>query len=94
MRIRLIQGCRPVEWWAPEGNGLAQDLHASKRFRVLAVFARRPKVLDGEHMLGKINQELFECSDRAQVCGLLDCFKASIEATRGVFQPAEDAVCE
>jgi hypothetical protein len=56
-------------WATREGNCVSQDLHASRRFRVLVVFARRPKALDGEHMLGKINQELFEFSDRALVYG-------------------------
>lgn len=61
----------PMYFWATrEGNGVAQELHASKRFRVLVVFARRPKALDGQHMLGKINQELFQFADRALVHGL------------------------
>ena len=60
----------PMYFWATrEGNGVAQELHASQRIRVLVVFARRPKVLDGQHMLGKINQELFEFADRALVHG-------------------------
>ncbi|WP_399677829.1 hypothetical protein [Xenophilus sp.] len=61
----------PMYFWATrEGNSVAQERHASHRFRVLVVFARRPKVLDGQNMLGKINQELFEFADRAAVHGL------------------------
>lgn len=61
----------PMYFWATrEGNSISQELHASRRFRMLVVFARRPKVLDGQHMFGKINQELFEFADRAHVHGL------------------------
>lgn len=61
----------PMYFWATrEGNSVAQERHASRRFRVLIVFARRPKVLDGQNMLGKINRELFEFADRAVVYGL------------------------
>ncbi|MGN7875946.1 hypothetical protein ACTJKJ_20500 [Roseateles sp. 22389] len=56
----------PMYFWATrEGNSVAQERHSGRRFRVLVVFARRPKVLDGHHMLGKINRELFEFADRA-----------------------------
>ncbi len=61
----------PMYFWATrEGNSVAQERHASHRFRVLVVFARRPKVLDDQNMLGKINQELFEFADRAFMHGL------------------------
>lgn len=57
-------------WATREGSRVAQERHASQRFRVLVVFARRPKVLDGSNMLGKINRELFEFADRAVAYGL------------------------
>ncbi len=61
----------PMYFWATrEGNRVALERHASQRFRVLAVFARRPKVLNGQNMLGKINQELFAFADRAVAHGL------------------------
>lgn len=61
----------PMYFWATrEGNSVAQERHAKQQFRVLVVFARRPKVLEGQNMLGKINRELFEFADRANVYGL------------------------
>lgn len=61
----------PMYFWATrEGNRTAQERHVSQRFRVLVVFARRPKVLDEQHVLGKINKELFEFADRAVHHGL------------------------
>ena len=61
----------PMYFWATrEGSSAAQERHAGQRFQVLVVFARRPKVLDGRNMLGKINRELFEFADRAVVHGL------------------------
>lgn len=61
----------PMYFWATrEGNSVAEERHASQRFRMLVVFARRPKVFDSQHMLGKINRELFEFADRAHVHGL------------------------
>lgn len=75
----------PMYFWATrEGNGIAQELHASQRFRVLIVFARRPKVFDGKHMLGKINQELFEFPDRALLHGLPSI--AAFPAVRDLFE--------
>jgi hypothetical protein len=76
----------PMYFWATrEGNSVAQELHANQRFRVLVVFARRPKVLaDRQHMLGKINQELFEFADRAFVHGLPSI--AAYPAVRDLFE--------
>ena len=75
----------PMYFWATrEGSSVAQERHASRRFRVLVVFARRPKVLDGQNMLGKINRELFEFADRAVVHGLPSV--AAFPAVSDLFQ--------
>jgi hypothetical protein len=64
-------GAVPMYFWATrEGSNAAQERHANQRFRVLVVFARRPKLLDGQNVFGKINRELFEFADRAVVHGI------------------------
>lgn len=60
--LRERIGCAvPMYFWASrEGNSIAMNLHEGRRLRVVAVFARRPKLAAGNVIAVKLNAELSE----------------------------------
>jgi hypothetical protein len=62
----------PIYFWKTrEGNSVSSSLHSRQSLRVLAMFARRPKIVETEHLLGgKINQELYEFAGASWRAGI------------------------
>ena len=62
----------PIYFWKTrEGNSVSSSLHSRRALRVLAMFARRPKIVNGEHLVaGKINKELYEFADASRRAGI------------------------
>lgn len=76
-------------WKSREGNRISSKLHELEELQVLALFARRPKLGDGENVLwGKINRELFEFSGAASTMGIFSI--AGFPAARSIFHLHSD----
>lgn len=62
----------PIFFWKTrEGNRVSSDIHKNRHVRVLAMFARRPK-LTGERrwLAGNVNTELLQFSRAARTVGI------------------------
>lgn len=58
-------------WKSREGNRVSSSVNDGPYFKILAMFARRPKITAREYILeGKINGELFEFSRAAMERGI------------------------
>ncbi|WP_288381936.1 hypothetical protein [uncultured Massilia sp.] len=62
----------PIFYWKTrEGNRISSEVHKTDNVRVLAMFARRPKLTGVKNLVaGKINHELFEFADAARSVGI------------------------
>lgn len=76
-RVRALLASRflpsvPIYYWKTrEGNSVSSSLHSRWAVRVLAMFARRPKIAKSEHLVaGRINQELYEFADSSRRAGI------------------------
>jgi hypothetical protein len=79
----------PMYYWASrEGNTVARDAHDGRHVRMLALFARRPKSVTKRTMSGKLNAELFEFADRAELHGVPTV--AGFPVVRDLFELGED----
>ncbi len=79
----------PMYYWASrEGNNIARDVHEGRHVRMLALFARRPKAVTKRTMSGKLNAELFEFADRAELHGVPTV--AGFPVVRDLFELGED----
>lgn len=79
----------PMYYWSTrEGNTVAREVHANQRLRVLAVFARRPKVWDGSVIRATMNPELFDFAHRAKALGIPTV--AGLAAVANVFELGQD----
>lgn len=79
----------PMYYWASrEGNTVARDVHDGRHVRILALFARRPKSVTEWTMSGKLNAELFEFAERAELLGVRTV--AGFPVVRDLFELGED----
>jgi hypothetical protein len=62
----------PIAYWKTrEGNSVASSRHANRLFRMIAMFARRPKLAPvGQEVFGKLNKQLFEFALEAWHLGI------------------------
>lgn len=75
-------------WTTREGNAVARALHAGRYLRVLAIFARRPKVGRGQVIHGKLNSELYRFARQAHEFGIPTF--AGYPAVRNIFELGRD----
>lgn len=79
----------PMYYWASrEGNTVAREVHDGRRVRTLALFTRRPKSVTKGTISGKLNAELFEFADRAELHGVPTV--AGFPVVRDLFELGED----
>jgi hypothetical protein len=76
----------PMYYWKTrEGNRTSAHVHGGCVVQVLAMFARRPKVMEGQDLVrGKINGELLEFSRAARKVGIATI--AGFPAVKSVFE--------
>ncbi|WP_321793270.1 hypothetical protein [Burkholderia pyrrocinia] len=62
----------PIFYWKTrEGNRVSSEIHKNRKVRVLAMFARRPKLVDESRWLaGNVNVELMQFAHAAQAVGI------------------------
>lgn len=70
LAVRFGRAAPMYFWSTREGNSIARELHQDARLRVLAIFARRPKVGRGNDLYGKLNVDLFDFAHQARVHGV------------------------
>jgi hypothetical protein len=79
----------PMYYWASrEGNTVAREVHDGRHVRTLALFARRPKSVTKRTISGKLNAELFEFADRAELHGVRTV--GGFPVVRDLFELGED----
>lgn len=62
----------PITYWkSREGNALAASRNYGRSFRLVALFPRRPKLLDGrDQIFGKVNWQLFQFASESLPRGI------------------------
>lgn len=79
----------PMYYWASrEGNTVAHDVHDGRHVRMLALFDRRLKSVTKQTMSGKLDAELFEFADLAELHGVPTV--AGFPVVRDLFELGED----
>lgn len=68
----LCKRAVPVFFWKTrEGGKISSEVHSSKVVKIIAVFARRPKLVTGSMAIeGKLNHEIIRFAHKAQLFGI------------------------
>lgn len=79
----------PMYYWSSrEGNTISREIHESRHVRMLALFARRPKLVSKQAISGKLNAELFHFANKAELHGVPTF--AGFPVVRDLFELCED----